>query len=62
MSIYEYCNGFDHRFAKQQLRKHGATRNNRWGCVFYVVRNEQPWNNGVMQPVSKEGLGKHTSA
>jgi hypothetical protein len=27
--------------------------------VFYVVRAEQRWNNGVMQPVSKQWLGKH---
>jgi hypothetical protein len=32
-----YCNAFDQRFARQQLCKHGPPRNNRWGCVFYVV-------------------------
>jgi hypothetical protein len=37
-------------------------RNNRWGCVLYVVRAEQRWNNGVIRPVSKQRLGKHTSA
>jgi hypothetical protein len=26
--------------------------------VFYVVRAKQRWNNGVMQPVSKQRLGK----
>jgi hypothetical protein len=31
-------------------------------AVFYVVRAEQRWNNGVMQPVSKQRLGKHISA
>jgi hypothetical protein len=31
-----YCNGFDQRFARQQLRKHGPTRNNRGGCVLRV--------------------------
>jgi hypothetical protein len=58
----EYCNRFDQRAARQHLYKHGPTRNNRWGCVFYVVRAEQWWNNGVMQPVSKRRAGKHTSA
>jgi hypothetical protein len=31
-------------------------------AVFYVARVEQRWNNGVMQPVSKQQLGKHISA
>jgi hypothetical protein len=31
-------------------------------AVLYVVREEQRWNNGVMQPVSKQRLGKNTSA
>jgi hypothetical protein len=31
-------------------------------AVFYVGRAEQRWNNRVMQPVSKEQLGKHTPA
>jgi hypothetical protein len=31
-------------------------------AVFYVVRAEQQWNNGIMQPVFKQRLGKHTSA
>jgi hypothetical protein len=57
-----YCSGFGQRIARLQLCKHGATRNNRRGCVFCVVRAEQLWNSGVMQPVSKPRLGKHTSA
>jgi hypothetical protein len=56
------CNRFNLRVARQQLCKHGPTRNNRRGCVFYVVRVEQRWNNGVMQPVSKQRLRKHNSA
>jgi hypothetical protein len=28
---------------------------------FYVVCVEQRWNNGVMQPISKQRLSKHTS-
>jgi hypothetical protein len=28
-------------------------------AVFYVVRGEQRWKNGVIQPVSKQRLGKH---
>jgi hypothetical protein len=52
---YKYCNRFDQRVARQQLSKHGPTCN-RSGCVFYVVRAEQRWYNGVMQPVSKERL------
>jgi hypothetical protein len=31
-------------------------------AVFYVVRAEQWLNNGVMQPVSKQRLGKHISS
>jgi hypothetical protein len=31
-------------------------------AVFYAVRAEQRWNNGVMQHVSKQRHGKHTSA
>jgi hypothetical protein len=57
---WKYCNRFDQRVARQQLCKHSPTHNNRWGCVLYV-RAEQRWNNGVMQPVSKQWLGKHTS-
>jgi hypothetical protein len=44
------------------LCEHGPIRNSRWGCVFYVVCAEQRWNNGVMQPVSKQRLGEHTSS
>jgi hypothetical protein len=29
--------------------------------VFYVVRADKRWNNGVMQPVSKQRHSKHTS-
>jgi hypothetical protein len=28
-------------------------------AVFYVVRTEQRWNNGIMQPVSKQRLGEN---
>jgi hypothetical protein len=31
-------------------------------AVFYVVRAEQRWNNGVVQPVSKQQFAKHTLA
>jgi hypothetical protein len=31
-----YCNGFDRRIARQQLCKHGPTRNNRGSCVVRV--------------------------
>jgi hypothetical protein len=31
-----YCNGFDQRFARQQLCKHGTTSNNKGSCVFRV--------------------------
>jgi hypothetical protein len=48
-------NRFDQRVARQHLCKHGPTRNNRWGCVFYVVRAEQRWNNGVMHPFLNNG-------
>jgi hypothetical protein len=48
--------------ARQQLCKHGSTRNNTGGCVFYDVCAEQRWNNGFMQPVSKQWLEIHTSA
>jgi hypothetical protein len=57
-----YCNGFCQRVARQQLCKHGPTRNNKWGYVFYVVRADQQWNNWVMQPASRQRLGKHISA
>jgi hypothetical protein len=43
-----YCNGFDQRFARQQLCKHGPKYNNRWGCVFYVVRATPYAGNGPM--------------
>jgi hypothetical protein len=33
---YLYFNGFDQRIARQQLCKHGPTRNSRGGCVFRV--------------------------
>jgi hypothetical protein len=33
-SVSLNCNGFVQRVAKQQLRKQGPTRNNRWGCLF----------------------------
>jgi hypothetical protein len=59
--ICTYCNRFDQRVARQQLRKHGSARNNRLVCVFYVVRAEQRWNNCVMKPVSKQRLGTYIS-
>jgi hypothetical protein len=31
----------------QTTALYGPTRNNRWSCVFYVVRAEQRWDNGV---------------
>jgi hypothetical protein len=31
-------------------------------AVFYVVRAEQRWNNGLMQSVFKQRLGKHISS
>jgi hypothetical protein len=61
MIIYEYCNGFNQRVARQQLCKHGPTHN-KWGFVSYVVRAEQRWKNGIKKPVSKQRFGKHTSA
>jgi hypothetical protein len=36
MCTFLYCNGFDQRVARQQLCKHGPTRNNRGGCASYV--------------------------
>jgi hypothetical protein len=53
------------KFPRRQIlgkQSVAGLRNNRRGCVFYVVRAEQLWNNGVMQPVSKQRLAKHTSA
>jgi hypothetical protein len=32
--ISSYCKGFDQHVARQQLCKHGSTRNNRGSCVF----------------------------
>jgi hypothetical protein len=34
--FYSYCNGFDERVARQQLRKHGSACNISGGCVFRV--------------------------
>jgi hypothetical protein len=34
--LYIYCNGFDQRVARQQLCKHGPTRNSRRSCVLHV--------------------------
>jgi hypothetical protein len=39
----KYCNGSDQRVARQQLCKHGPTRNNGGTCVFYAVTSR---NNG----------------
>jgi hypothetical protein len=36
-----YFNGFDQRVARQQLCKHGSTRNNRWGCFLCRPRHAQ---------------------
>jgi hypothetical protein len=33
---HTYCNGFDQRVARQQLCKHGPTRNNRGSVVFFL--------------------------
>jgi hypothetical protein len=60
--MVKYCNRFDQRVARQHLDKHGPTGNNIQSYVFYVVRAEQRWKNGVMQPVSRQRLGKHISA
>jgi hypothetical protein len=49
------------KFPRRQIlgnKSVARLRNNRWGRVFYVVRAEQRRNNGVMQPVSKQRLGK----
>jgi hypothetical protein len=54
-----FINRFDQRVARQQLCKHGSTPNKRWGCVFYVVRAEQRWNNGVMQPACSNLVPPH---
>jgi hypothetical protein len=57
----EYCNRCDQRIARQQLCKHGSTRNNRSNGVFYV--HAKQWlDNRIMQPFSKQQLGNHTSA
>jgi hypothetical protein len=58
-------NVLENKFPRRQiLGKQAVTRlrNNRWGCVFYVVRVEQRWSNGVIEPVSNQRLGIHTSA
>jgi hypothetical protein len=46
-----YCNGFG-RVARQQLCKHCPARNNRWDCVFYVVRATPSAANGPMNSQS----------
>jgi hypothetical protein len=46
--LYSYYNRFDQRVARQQLCKHDPTRNNRWGCVFCVVRTMPSAANGPM--------------
>jgi hypothetical protein len=51
-SYVAYCNGFDQRVARQQLCKHGPTRNSRWGCVFYVVRATPSAGNGPINSQS----------
>jgi hypothetical protein len=50
--IKRYRNGFDQRVARQQLCKHGPARNNRWGCVFYVIRVKPSVGNGPMNSQS----------
>jgi hypothetical protein len=35
-----YCNGFDQRVARQQLCKHGPTRNKTWCCFLCRPRQE----------------------
>jgi hypothetical protein len=44
----KYCNGFDQRVVRQELCKHGPTRNNTGGCLFYVVRARANAANGPM--------------
>jgi hypothetical protein len=41
--IYIYCNGFDQRVARQQLCKHGPTRNN--GEPVFSMR----WRHAIME-------------
>jgi hypothetical protein len=48
ISFCQYCNGFEQGVARQRLRKHSPTLNNRWGCVFYVVRATPGAGNGPM--------------
>jgi hypothetical protein len=58
-------NGLVNKFPRRQILGKqfvARLRNNRRGCVFYAGCAEQRWNNGVMQPVSKQRLCKHTSA
>jgi hypothetical protein len=47
-----YCTEFDLNVARQQPCKHGSTCNNRWGCVFYVVRVTPNAANGRMNSQS----------
>jgi hypothetical protein len=53
--VYIYYYVFDQRVARQQLCIHCPTRNDRLGCVFYVVRAEQRWNSGVINPFQSNG-------
>jgi hypothetical protein len=50
--IGKYCNVLDQRVARQQLCKHGPTRNNTWSCIFYVVRASPSAGNGPMNSPS----------
>jgi hypothetical protein len=52
MQESKYYNWFDQRVARQQLCKYGPTRNNRWGCVFYVVRATPSAANGQINSQS----------
>jgi hypothetical protein len=50
-----YCNIFDQRIARQQLCKHGPTRNNRKGCFLYRPRWAAVEQQGFMKPVLNNG-------
>jgi hypothetical protein len=49
---FMFCKGFDQRFTRLQLCKHGPARNSIWGCVFYVVRATPNATNGPINSQS----------
>jgi hypothetical protein len=51
----KYYNRFDQCVAGQQFCKHGPTRNNKGGCVFYAVRSDQRWKTGLYNPFLSNG-------